>query len=428
MNRLLFLLCTLTTVFTPIHADRYTDLAQHIYDWLKAGQADSLLAHSSEKVKTSLPPQMVKTLWTQLLTQGGTLQEEQPWTQMQTQGYEVRQRVLVFERTALRLNVVFSQGMQMEGITFTPAPVPERPATKDTAQVSEEGFTERPFAVKHGKIELPGTLTLPTKSTGRLPAVVLVQGSGASDRNETVGANKPFRDLAHSLARRGIAVLRYDKRTFVYGARTAEVSDGKLDYHTEMTDDAAAAMKLLSEVAEVDARRVFVLGHSLGGTVLPLIAETAEVKPAGLIGMAALARPFWEAVESQLQYTLAPTAGASASPDSLVSQTIQQIRKSLPEEYLDFIDQYKPLEEVAKLKGMPMLFVQGGHDYQVTEADLHLWETALKGNKQAEFRFFPTLDHLLRPLSHKAVPDDYLKAIPQSEEAVNAIADFILKH
>ena len=89
-------------------------------------------------------------------------------------------------------------------------------------------YTLPPYAIRHyaetgdddwiGEWALPATLTMPA-GTGPLPAVVLVHGSGPDDRDETVGANKPFKDLAAGLASRGIAVLRYDKRTKVHGAK-----------------------------------------------------------------------------------------------------------------------------------------------------------------------------------------------------------------
>lgn len=421
MKRLPIILLAFITAFSPVYADRYTDMAQNIFGWLKAGLADSILSHSSPQIKAALPPQTVQGLWQQLLMQGGGLRYEQEWTQTVTQGYEVRQKLLVFDRASLRLNVVFNKEAVMEGINFAPAPRPDKTESGNAEKTDTAAFTERPLVIKHGKIELPGTLTLPAKHGEKLPAVVLVHGSGPLDRDETAGPNKPFRDLAHALARRGIAVARYDKRTYVYQSNMAEVSDGGITWRTETADDAAEAMKAVSEMPEVDSRRVFVLGHSQGGTCLPLIVETAGTRPAGLIGMAALARPFWQAVHEQLSYIY-------AGNDSIIARTERQMRGSLPKEYLDFIETYKPLEELAGMGSIPCLFLQGGHDYQVTEADLSLWRDALKENKKAEFRLFPDLDHLFRTLPQMATPDDYSQAIPMSEEAIESIASFILNN
>ena len=77
-----------------------------------------------------------------------------------------------------------------------------------------DSFKERDVTVGEGEWKLPGTLTLPNGS-GPFPAAVLVHGSGPNDRDETVGGAKVFKDLAEGLASRGIAVLRYEKRTKV---------------------------------------------------------------------------------------------------------------------------------------------------------------------------------------------------------------------
>ena len=91
-----------------------------------------------------------------------------------------------------------------------------------------------------------------------------MHGSGPNDRDESVGGAKPFRDLAWGLASKGMVVLRYDKRTKVYPQQFAASAD--IHREDETVDDAVAAAELLRTLPEVDPGRVFVLGHSLGGT------------------------------------------------------------------------------------------------------------------------------------------------------------------
>lgn len=126
-------------------------------------------------------------------------------------------------------------------------------------------FRERELTVGDGGWKLPGTLTVPGGGGGAVAGVVLVHGSGPLDRDETVGANKPFRDLAEGLASRGIAVLRYEKRTKVYASRMGAMKD--LTVEQETVEDATKAAALLRQQPEVASRRVFLLGHSLGGYV-----------------------------------------------------------------------------------------------------------------------------------------------------------------
>lgn len=140
------------------------------------------------------------------------------------------------------------------------------------------------------------------EAENKLFCVILVHGSGPHDRDETIGPNKPFRDLAWGLAERGIAVVRYEKRTKAYGA--ACVPAGReLDYDTEAVDDAVAIVEQVRALPELAPDSVYVLGHSLGGTLAPRIAGRSKGL-AGIIILAGLARPLEDALEEQFYYKI----------------------------------------------------------------------------------------------------------------------------
>jgi pimeloyl-ACP methyl ester carboxylesterase len=242
-------------------------------------------------------------------------------------------------------------------------------------------------------------LTLPV-ATGRVPALVLVHGSGPNDRDETLGPNKTFKDLAVGLASRGIAVLRYDKRSLVYGAKLAALKNPTVK--DEVIDDVLEAVALLRSDPAIDPDRIFVLGHSLGGMLIPRIGA-ADPKLAGLITLAGSVRPIEQLIAAQLQY-LAEADGVISPAEQ---QALDEAKKALatlsaltaddlktpakianaPVSYWLDLRGYDPPAMAAKLP-QRMLVLQGGRDYQVTTVDFDRWKT---GTLRQDERRIPSL-------------------------------------
>ncbi len=161
---------------------------------------------------------------------------------------------------------------------------------------------------------------------GPFPGAVLVHDSGPNDRDESLGPDKLFRDLAEGLASRGAAVLRHDER------RSAAIATVK----NEVIDDAVAALALLRSTAGVDAKRVFVAGHSLGGMVASRIAE-ADPSVAGVIPLAGAALPMEDAVARQVKYIAGLQGDTSPHPEAGES-----VKRMAPESYWRDLSAYHP--------------------------------------------------------------------------------------
>lgn len=419
-------------------ASTQDELPQRMLQWLQKAEADSILTRCTPQVRAQLTPTMLKGIWSSLTLQAGSLKSQGEWTSMSSQGYEVKQCVLVFEKSALRFNLVLDGQGQVAGLTFTPAPMPQAPH-EDNSQnpqpmvtetsTTPSAYKEQDIRIEHDGISLPGALTLPAQATGQVPLVVLIQGSGPNDRDETIGPNKPFKQLATALAEEGIATIRFDKRTHVYGMRTWEVSHEHLDYDSEVVDDAVQALKQAAACEEVDSTRIYLLGHSLGGTLAPRIAQRSPVKLGGIIYMAAMARPFWTAVEDQLHYICSLSGANEEETQHTIQSQVAQMKSALPEEYLKMQEEYDAVATAKSLSNrMRMLFLQGGHDYQVTDEDFLMWRNALhESHANAEFKYYSSDDHLMRTLDHKATPDDYAVSGAMDKAVVKDIATFIKK-
>jgi uncharacterized protein len=288
--------------------------------------------------------------------------------------------------------------------------VPGAAPASGTAPAGPVSFVERDFTVSDAGVELPGTLCLPVGAGAghRVPLVVLVAGSGPNDRDETIGPNKPLAEIAHGLAAGGIATLRYDKRTLVLRG-TGRMNVATMTVDQEVIDDAVAAIALGRSLPEVDSGRVYLAGHSLGGTLAPLIAARA---PAGSLRGVILLAPGARALDAVVEEQTAMRLRLTGMPEGEIARQVQALRDAFgrvrsgaaadseivffaPAHYWRDLFARAPL---ATLRGLalPVLVLQGGKDYQATKADYDLVAAALAAKPAAlrELRWFPGLNHL----------------------------------
>jgi dienelactone hydrolase len=291
--------------------------------------------------------------------------------------------------------------------------------------------------VGEGEWELPGTLTLP-KGAGPFPAVVLVHGSGPNDRDETIGALKPFKDLAWGLASRGVAVLRYDKRTLAHASKLATLMQG-LTVKEETIDDALAAAALLQQTDTIDPKRIFVLGHSLGGMLAPRIAA-ADRDIAGIVILAGATRPLEDLIVEQSEYIAALDGDVSIAERQqleAIQQAVEQIKALNPSDaartdsilgappsyWLD-LQAYDPVDTAAQLT-LPILILQGERDYQATLQDFEGWRVGLSGRPNVQLKTFPELNHLFVAGEGRSTPDEYQETGHVAEVVIEEIAAWL---
>ena len=155
------------------------------------------------------------------------------------------------------------------------------------------------------RFPLKGILTLPD-GDGPFPGVVLVHGSGSSNMDEKVGKLTPFRDLAEGLARRGVASIRYDKRSFAHGLKMVLDKKNPITVREETIEDALLAASLLRADSRIGP--VFLAGHSMGAMLAPRI-ECSGGDFAGLILLAGTPRRLEEVLLEQTEEAVAAMKG-----------------------------------------------------------------------------------------------------------------------
>ena len=371
-------------------------------------------------MKAAVSVEKLKAVWSGQLAALGNLTT---WTITQrspAQAREVRIALLQFERGRLQATIaVNAQSQQVGGFLLLPYVEPAPPA----AYVDPSKFRAMEATVGTAPFVLGATLTLPV-GTGPFPGVVLVHGSGPNDRDETIGGNKVFKDLAEGLASKGIAVLRYDKRTFRYGAKLG--NDISVD--DEVILDAIAAVKALAARLDVDPARVFVVGHSMGALLAPEIA----VRSGSVAGVALLAppgRPPWEMVLSQLRYLEAPKeqiADAEAKVARIKAGNLGgETLLGAPQAYWKDLAARDGIAMAKKL-GKPILILRGERDYQVIDEDVQAWRTGLANTAHVEIETLPGLNHLFIAGSGKPGPNEYNVPGHVEVQVIDKLASFIL--
>ncbi len=244
---------------------------------------------------------------------------------------------------------------------------------------------------------LAGTLTLPAGASAskRVPAIVTITGSGAEDRDESiplVRGYRPFRQIADSLGRRGIAVLRMDDRG--YGASSGAYAGAtSLDF----ADDIRSGIAFLSTRAEIDASRLGLVGHSEGGLIAPLVASTNPALK-GIVLMAGPALKGRPIIEYQQRFAIERDTGlrAPARRDSAITAGLKSLDSlSAADPWMRFFLDYDPLETARKVQ-VPILIMQGATDRQVTPDQAPLLERTFKkaGNRDVTLRLYPATNHL----------------------------------
>lgn len=366
-----------------------TRLLDHL-DAKQYAQAESLF---TAEMAAAVPTDKLKQVWESLPLQVGAAQGRGPAQVTPHQDMQVVVVPLKYAKGALLAQIAVNAENKVAGFLIQPAPPP--PAA---APAADAGYREREFPVG----DLPGTLAMPA-AADKVPAVVLVHGSGPQDRDETVGPNRPFLDIARGLAERDIAVLRYEKRS---KARPQDFADGRYTMDKETTDDAVAAVAALRATPGIDPDRVYVLGHSQGGMLAPRIAERSG-KVAGLILLAAPARSLLTILPEQNRYLLNADGGIDAQEQRFLDdlqQKISNVRSDatiadrdtplgLPAYYWRAFERVDPLADASSI-ALPMLFLQGGRDFQVVDTDWQLWRKALAEAPRVTFKHYPALNHL----------------------------------
>ncbi|WP_456398622.1 DUF3887 domain-containing protein [Mesoaciditoga sp.] len=415
---------TSLTAMAQSYPDAYFTKARTFIEYLSSGNFSEAQKMFNSQVKDVLPPQKLEAIWNSIEMQFGKFVKIENINAQKSEGYVIVIATTEFQNEYLNVKMVFDDNFKMAGLWFLKANVQKYklPPYVDTSKFTVE-------KVEIGKKwKLPAELTIP-KRKGPFTAIVMIGGSGPSNMNETIGKNEPFKDIAYALSTMGFVVLRYDKRSYVYGK---EMKAKDITVQNIYLQDASYAVNYLKGKSFVN--KIFLLGHSLGAYLLPEIAKE-NTSVAGLIMLAAPARPLAKVMEDQLKYISKLSPSSAKEINGLIEKMKLLQEHKIPQDefvmgapasYYYELEKYDPIE-ILKTLNKPVLICKGGKDYQVSMKDFEMFKETFGKDPLFTFKLYPNLSHIFTLVTGTPSPLNYQKAENVSQKVVEDISRWIKK-
>ena len=347
-------------------------------------------------------------------------------TNEEVQEYNVIHVVLQYENNGMKVSFTYNKSGELDGLWLSYQPI-------EVEAVSNEEFK---IQIDGDDYEISGMLTLPN-NVDNPPVAILVHGSGTNDMDETIGGNKPFRDIAHGLARQGIGTIRYNE----YLLEHIENAPSNYTIYDDSLNDASAAISYALTCNQVDSKQIYIIGHSLGGMMAPKIATDHE-EVAGIILLAGSPRSLLEISLDQYKNLLEAEEDLSKEEkEELINQRIDEIQKinrlsgdkdevilGVPASYWHSLNQIDH-GEYAKNLEIPIHIMQGTEDFQVfVDIDYVQWQDILEDKDNVTFDLYEGLNHLFMESSGYKNVEEYLVKSTVAQEVIDDIAGYILDY
>ena len=391
-----------------------TQVSDSLIENLSANNYEAACNFFDSNLKSKLNAQQLGQIWNSIILQYGRFSKISDNHSSLVQDSIIRvESTCIFEKGELIIQTALNRNSnKIIGLFFRPS---NSKKYSPPTYVKSDLITEKQIKLRRDSFFIKGTLTWPkNKSTSTL--IILVPGSGPVDRDETIGPNKPFKDIALGLATSGIASFRFDKSTFTIKSFKPK------NFQEEYSNDLHFIVNYFAGKDSING--IVLLGHSLGSSA-SLFEANRNKKIKGLILMAGNARPVEDLIIEQCDYLLSHSASTSGDSsilkslrNSAITVKLKQYNEStdpndLPLKmngtYWKSLQSLNPISLSKKIKA-PILILQGERDYQVPMKDFELWQKFIGGRKNVTLKSYKDLNHLFFEGVGLSTPKEYLES------------------
>lgn len=383
-------------------------------------------------MQDAISKKQLVAVWQNIVQMGGKLKSVENVETKKREDGIIQTGLLKFEKITFKIRLAQGNDKKISGLLVTHLGYQPASYTKGL------GTGKKRINFSSDSLELTGELMVPV-GCNNCALVVLVHGSGPGDKDETIGPNKIFYDLALGLASKGVATFRYDKRFHTY----PELMSKQFDLYDETINDAIAALLAVQNDTSLTFGTYAMLGHSLGAYSMPLIADSLRRRLDGAILFSANARRLEDLIEYQMKYLTGFDALITDDEEQMIIENTARARNIRQGNYSDStaadvllaywpgkfwkgIADYNPVATVLKNDTTPFLILQGEKDYQITMEDFAMWENAVGNKPNIKMKSFEGLTHLFTPTDAEiGSPQDYFIPNNVDEKVINEIAMWV---
>jgi len=417
---MMFLASAVSAQSEPANYSAATAKFKQFYN---ADQPDSIFAMFGPEMRAALPADKWTATTKQIKSQLGTLVK----TEFFKYNQPIAQYNATFQNGNFMLNIGLNDKDQFIGLTLTP------PQTAAPSTITlDPSLTESAITLNTLSGNIYGTLTMPKDAAGKIPVVLIIAGSGPTDRDgnsPALGLNANiYKLLAYDLGKAGIASVRYDKRMIGQSAGTQKESDLRFD---DYIDDAVGFIEMLGDDARFS--KVIVAGHSEGSLVGMIACQGQDVK--GFISLAGAGEPAEKILDEQMKskpqylqdnfHKIMDTLKRGKINPEVDPQLYPVLRPSIQSYVMSWCRRIPQLE-IKRLK-MPILIIQGTTDLQVSVDNAEKLKNA---KSSATLDIIHGMNHILKdaPADKDQNMATYKDPnLPLDTQMVTDIIDFIKK-